>query len=147
VSHKSPKIAALLSSLPDDGAFDRHYLGFFQCFNQQLFFEAHEVLEELWLPERGGPRDLFYKGLIQLAGAFVHVQKGRRQPALALLHLARQNLGRFPNVYENLDISRLLILIDHWASELDGQTGPLARRKEEPWPHLSLGADEPPQRQ
>jgi hypothetical protein len=145
VSHKSPKIAALLSSLPDGGPFDRHYLGFFQCFNQQLFFEAHEVLEELWLPERGGPRDLFYKGLIQLAGAFVHVQKGRRQPALALLGLARQNLGRFPNIYENLDISRVLILIDHWASELDVQTGPLARREEESWPNLRLGADEPRQ--
>ena len=100
MSHKSPKIAALLSSLPDGGPFDRHYLGFFHCFNEQLFFEAHEVLEELWLPQRGGPKDLFYKGLIQLAGAFVHVQKGRRQPALALFGLARQNLRRFPNIYE-----------------------------------------------
>ena len=143
MSHKSPKIAALLSSLPDGGPFDRHYLGFFQCFNEQLFFEAHEVLEELWLPQRGGPRDLFYKGLIQLAGAFVHVQKRRRQPALALFGLARQNLKRFPNIYENLDLSVVLVLIDRWASELDSQTGPLARPEKEAWPNLRLHAAEP----
>jgi hypothetical protein len=143
VSHKSPKIAALLSSLPDDGPFDRHYLGFFHCFNQQLFFEAHEVLEELWLPQRGGPRDLFYKGLIQLAGAFVHVQKGRRQPALALLGLARQNLKLFPNVYENLDLSGVLVLIDRWASELHSRTGPLAKPDTKAWPSLRLHAAEP----
>jgi len=141
VSHKSPKIAALLSSLPDGGPFDRHYLGFFDCFNQQLFFEAHEVLEELWLPQRGGPRALFYKGLIQLAGAFVHVQKGRRQPALALLGLARQNLKRFPNVYENLDLGPVLVLIGRWASELGGQTGPLAMP--EAWPKLHLDPADP----
>ena len=142
MSHKSPKIAALLSSLPNDGRFDRHYLGFFDCFNQQLFFEAHEVLEELWLPQRGGPKDLFYKGLIQLAGAFVHVQKSRRQPALALLGLARQNLKRFPNVYDNLDLSAVLLLIDRWASELGSQTGPLTAP--EAWPHLDLDPADPP---
>lgn len=143
MSHKSPRIAALLSSLPDGGPFDRHYLGFFHCFNKQLFFEAHEVLEELWLPQRGGPNDLFYKGLIQLAGAFVHVQKGRRQPALSLLGLARQNLKRFPKIYEGLDLSVVLALINRWASELDRQTGLVATPEKEAWPTLRLPADEP----
>ena len=52
VSQKSPKIATIIHSL-QGREFDAHYLGYFECFNQQLFFEAHEVLEVLWLGRRG----------------------------------------------------------------------------------------------
>ena len=69
-----------------------HYLAYFDCFNHQLFYEAHDVLEALWLPVRRESDGAFYKGLIQLAGAFVHVQKNRPGPAMALLRLARANL-------------------------------------------------------
>ena len=137
MSHKSPKIAALISDLPE-GPFDKHYLGFFHCFNQQLFFEAHEVLEELWLPQRRGPRDLFYKGLIQLAGAFVHVQKDRRQPALALLSLARGNLQRYPDIYESLNLPRVLKMIDAWSAELGKEVKPLNKSDDRQWPRLDL---------
>jgi predicted metal-dependent hydrolase len=82
VSKKSPRIAAMIAGLSRPG-MDPHYLGYFECFNQQLFYEAHDVLEELWLAQRRQPNDLFYKGLIQLAGAFVHLQKNRLKPAAA----------------------------------------------------------------
>ena len=68
-----------------------NYLGYFELFNAQLFYEAHDVLEELWLPIRREPQGDFYKGLIQLAGAFVHLQKNRLRPAAALFKLARTN--------------------------------------------------------
>lgn len=44
-------------------------------FNAGLFFESHEHLEEVWQQERGPVRD-FYKGLIQLAAAYVHLGRG-----------------------------------------------------------------------
>jgi hypothetical protein len=44
-------------------------------FNTGLFYECHESLEEIWQEERGPIRDL-YKGLIQVAAAFVHVSRG-----------------------------------------------------------------------
>ena len=69
---------------------DPRYLEFFDCFNRQLFYEAHDKLEPLWLTMRQSADGDFFKGLIQLAGAFVHVQKGRPQPARALLRRARQ---------------------------------------------------------
>jgi hypothetical protein len=118
VSHKSAKIASIILPL-QGGHFDPHYLGFFECFNQQLFFEAHEVLEELWLEQRGTPKDLFYKGLIQLAGAFVHVQKKRRRPAIALFQLARRNLSQYSPSYESLDITELQARIDAWIKSLE----------------------------
>jgi len=120
MSKKSAKIASIIESFEGRG-LDPHYLGYFECFNRQLFFEAHEVLEALWLPERGGPRGLFFKGLIQLAGAFVHFQKGRLQPAAALLTLAHGNLGRYPAHYEGLETSKVREMIEAWLTALRRQ--------------------------
>src|SRR5207302_4199639 len=117
VCHKSAKIAALVQSL-EGRELDARYLGYFECFNRQLFFEAHEVLEDLWLLRRGEKQDLFYKGLIQLAGAFVHVQKKRVQPAAALFKLARRNLMGYSPNHEWLNVMGVLELIDHWLERL-----------------------------
>lgn len=98
---------------------DAHYLGYFDCFNRQLFYEAHDVLEELWLADRQGRNGDFYKGLIQLAGAFVHLQKNRLRPATALFRLARTNLVKYPSSHERLNVSALVLLIDNWQGELE----------------------------
>ena len=98
--------------------WDAHYLGYFECFNQQLFYEAHDVLEELWLGQRRQRNDLFYKGLIQLAGAFVHLQKNRLSPAGALFRLARGNISQYPAAHEGLNVTGVLGLIDDWLGRL-----------------------------
>jgi hypothetical protein len=116
---KHDRIAALVADLdlaPTPG-FDPAYLGYFQCFNEGHYYEAHDVLEDLWL--RGGradPAHAFYKGLIQLAGAFVHLRKqaehpdhpkhGRRLgPAGRLFRLAAANLEKFGPSHLGLDVS------------------------------------------
>jgi hypothetical protein len=43
-------------------------------FNGEQFFECHESFEEIWQEEQGPVRDL-YKGLIQIAAAFVHISR------------------------------------------------------------------------
>jgi predicted metal-dependent hydrolase len=127
VSQKGAKISARIDPF-GGGGLAAHYLGYFERFNKQLFFEAHEVLEELWLPQRDGPNGPFYKGLIQLAGAFVHVQKKRLGPAAALLRLAQVNLGKYPARYEGLEVFEVQQQISGWLTrveqglqELDGQ--------------------------
>jgi len=117
MSKKSPAIAERIRAFAG-GELDPHYAGYFDCFNRQLFYEAHDVLEELWLPDRKGPAGDFYKGLIQLAGAFVHVQKSRPQPALALLELAEVNLTKYSPRYERLDIAKTLQLIHVWRGRI-----------------------------
>ena len=115
---KTARIAALIE--PCQGqTHDAHYLGFFECFNRGLFYESHDVLEELWLPERRGPNDAFYKGLIQLAGAFVHLQKNRLRPAGALFKLARTNLEKYPSLYQDLELADVLRLIEDWLQKLE----------------------------
>lgn len=53
-------------------------------FDSGKFFECHEWLEEIWQEEEGGVRDL-YKGLIQVAAAFVHITRGNFAGAERLL--------------------------------------------------------------
>ncbi len=118
MSKKSGKIAERIASLQGQ-ELDAHYLGFFECFNQQLFYEAHDVLEEIWLADRHGPNGDFFKGLIQLAGAFVHLQKDRLLPAAALFKLARANLMKYPGRHERLDVAGLLQLIEAWLGLLE----------------------------
>jgi hypothetical protein len=118
VSKKSCAIAALIEGCRGQD-LDAHYLGYFECFNRQLFFEAHDVLEELWLTQRTGPNYSFYKGLIQFAGAFVHLQKNRLRPAAALFKLADANMAKYPTRYEELNVGKVRDLIGDWLQRLE----------------------------
>lgn len=119
MNRKSAKIAALLEQCRGK-SLPAHYLGYFECFNRQLFYEAHDVLEELWLAEgKDGANYGFYKGLIQFAGAFVHLQKDRLRPAAALFKLSRSYLEKFPAWHQQLDLTHLLSLAGEWIRFLE----------------------------
>jgi predicted DCC family thiol-disulfide oxidoreductase YuxK len=102
VSNKSKRIASMVEQFRD-GDIDPHYLG----------------LENLWLPDRQGANGDFYKGLIQLAGAFVHLQKNRLRPAAALFKLAQTNLEKYPRVHEHLDLAAVCALFEKWLGDLE----------------------------
>jgi len=119
MSKKSGKIAERIAAF-QGGELSAYYLGYFDCFNRQEFYEAHDVLEELWLADRRGPDGDFFKGLIQLAGAFVHLQKERLLPSAALFKLARTNLTKYPPTHWHLDLTVVLKLIETWLTWLEG---------------------------
>lgn len=119
MSKKSPKIAALIEGCRGKD-LPAHYLGYFECFNRQLFYEAHDVLEELWLAEgKHGANYGFYKGLIQFAGAFVHLQKNRLRPAAALFRLSQSYLRQYPHTHQRLSIANILSRADEWTADLE----------------------------
>lgn len=118
MSKKSGRIAELIEGCRGQG-WNPYYLGYFECFNRGLYFEAHDVLEELWLQDRQSPNYGFYKGLIQFAGAFVHLQKQRLRPASALFQLARANFLRYPALHDDLDLAAVLRSIDQWQARLE----------------------------
>jgi len=137
MSKKSPAIEALITPFKGQ-ALDAHYLGYFECFNRQLYFEAHDVLEQLWLADRHGPNGAFYKGLIQLAGAFVHLKKNRLRPAAALFKLADANLEKYPTSHERLPVEKTRGLIRDWLQQLETRNfeqNPLTQGNE---PRLAL---------
>ena len=73
---------------------EKSFQEFWKLFNAEKFFEAHEVLELLWRETPGPERD-FYQGLIQIAAAFVHVQKGTPDGGRKLLEKASIKLKKF----------------------------------------------------
>jgi hypothetical protein len=105
------------------GAIADHpfYRAFFRCWNKQRYYEAHDVLEQLWLKTTSRDAD-FFKGLIQAAGGFVHLQKNfehpthakhsrRLPPATRLFRLAEKNLSAFTPQHHQLDVAALCELL------------------------------------
>ena len=97
------------------------YRAYFECWNQQLYYEAHDVLEQVWL-NKDSEDDDFFKGLIQAAGGFVHLQKHfehpehpkhsrRLRPAVRLFALAENNLARYAPKHHALDVGGLVDLL------------------------------------
>ena len=116
--NKHERMMEMVRQFSGDGV-DPHYAGYFVLFNRQQFYEAHDVLEDLWLPDRRGANGNFYKGLIQLAGAFVHLQKNRLRPSAALFKLALATLRDYPSPHERLDLMAVRQLIAAWLQQLE----------------------------
>jgi hypothetical protein len=160
---KGERISQFVRDLEGDdtnftGEIARHpfYRAYFRCWNDQRYYEAHDVLEHLWL-NTDSVDDNFFKGLIQAAGAFVHLQKnfehpthpkhGRRlRPAVRLFELAEKNLAPFGPVHHALDLIAFLNLLRATREKIIG-----ADFKINPWspanaPKLTLGSGGSPNR-
>ena len=79
-------------------------------FNQERFWEAHEVLEEIWHPATGADRDTI-QGLILTAAALVHYQKNEKPICVSILGRAKEKLGELDQ-FKGLDIRSLKASIE-----------------------------------
>lgn len=77
-----------------------------RLFNAGEFFVCHEVLEEVWTPERG-PRRLFLQGLIHVAVGFYHWQRGNPPGASRQLRKGLRKLAAYLPSCEGIDTGRL----------------------------------------
>lgn len=104
------------------------YTGWFAYFNAAEFYTAHDVLEQLWLKTKGD-NYAFFKGMIQVAGAFVHLKKhyeqpdhpkhGRRlNPAARLFDLAINNLQSFSPLRLGLNVEGVCRLCRGYADHI-----------------------------
>ncbi len=62
------------------------YLEGLRLFNEEEFFECHDVLEELWAETQGSEKK-FYQGLIQLS--------------ISLFHFGNENYGGARKLYDS----------------------------------------------
>jgi predicted metal-dependent hydrolase len=109
--NKGERVSDFVSSLGGGGAKEaNYYAAFFRLWNEQRYYEAHDVLEQLWLKEENAQTARFFQALIQAAGAFVHLQKNfeqplhakhsrRLRPATRLFALALRNLEGLPDEF------------------------------------------------
>jgi hypothetical protein len=81
-----------------------------QLFNDERFWECHEVLEQAWHVSKGVERDAI-QSIILTAAAFVHYQKGEEEICLSILRRARAKMTT-AKTYEKMDFQELITGID-----------------------------------
>jgi predicted metal-dependent hydrolase len=125
------------------------YLAWFDLFEAEDYFEAHEVLEQLWRARgRSHPDHAFFKGLIQISGIFRHLQLhhqapshrihgARLGPAMRLLDSAMENLAGYPKRHLGLDLPKVRSYCERYRQGLRANPAmnPWAPGKSPPFPH------------
>lgn len=86
--------------------YDERWKRGMELFNEEEFFECHEVLEDLWLTTQDGYKDL-YKGIIQSAVALYHLERGNLRGAEKLCRTSRRYLVKYPLRVLGLNLEKL----------------------------------------
>jgi predicted metal-dependent hydrolase len=97
------------------------HLGIAQL-NRKEFFEAHETLERAWIAETGPGRELL-RSLIQVAVAFLQVERGNRRGARKMLLRMRQWLDPLPSPCRGVDVAGLRSQMEALRRAVDGWGG------------------------
>jgi predicted metal-dependent hydrolase len=113
--------------------FDVHsYAQGIRLFNQQQFFDAHEVLEDVWRDAPAAQKK-FLQGLIQLAVALHHHSRGNTVGAVSLLKRAARNLEEEPRESRGIQVAELLHCISQCVGAIEqGMPLPSLPRLHEP---------------
>jgi predicted metal-dependent hydrolase len=100
-------------------------------FNAGRFFDAHEVLEDVWREApRQSPLRRHLQGMVQLAVAFHHQSKGNQVGARSVLERAMRNISGADSSFPDLDLDRLRAELALWRQHLDHSDSPSERKLE-----------------
>jgi uncharacterized protein len=77
-----------------------------ELFNQGAYFEAHEELELAWRAEHAPVREL-YRGVLQVAVAYLHIQRGNYRGAVKMFLRSRTWLAPFSGRCCGIDLDGL----------------------------------------
>ena len=87
--------------------FHEQYVEGLRLFNEEDFFECHEVFEELWSESKGDDKR-FLQGLIQAAVALFHFGNENFGGAKKLYNAAHEKLRNLGDEYMGIALSRFL---------------------------------------
>jgi predicted metal-dependent hydrolase len=124
-----------MTELFDHGEF----VGGLDLFNRAHFFDAHEVLEDVW---RAAPDDRSLRrhlqGIVQLAVAFHHHSKGNFVGARSVLERGMQNLDGAERSFPSLDLDQLRAELAIWRRYLENceSASDVARQLSPPLPKI-----------
>ena len=96
---------------------DPRFLKGIDEFNQRLFFECHETLEEIWLEEHGEERR-FYQGIIQVAAGYFKLEQGVPAGAIKLWNSGLEKLEPYAPVYLGIDLESFVRAVKENLTEL-----------------------------
>jgi hypothetical protein len=81
-----------------------------QLFNDEKYWEAHEMLEYVWKDATGIEKEIL-NGIILIAAAFVHDEKDEQNVCISILQRARKKLDRASGIYHGIDTNRIAEMI------------------------------------
>ncbi len=76
-----------------------------QYFNDERFWECHEVLEGVWKKTFEGEKDLV-QGIILVAAALVHYQKNENNICHSIMKRAMEKLSNAKGMYHGINIDK-----------------------------------------
>ena len=92
---------------------------YIECWNGARFFDAHEVLEGLWIRTR----DEYQRGLIQLAAALYHIQRNNLKGARTMCDRALPHLKAASNLPSPVAAGPLIAFAELVRRELSESNG------------------------
>lgn len=97
---------------------DASYQHGLELFNRGEFFDAHEVLEDVWRAAPAAEKK-FLQGLIQVAVGLHHHSRGNLAGARSLLARAHRNLSAYPGRHAGIDLAGLRARVEQWVAALE----------------------------
>ena len=93
------------------------YLRGIALFNEGKFFDAHEVLEDVWRAAHEEKK--IWQGLVQVAVALHHHSTGNYVGMRSVLLRAMKNLAGHPKNFHDIQIPHLLESLTQWLEAFD----------------------------
>ena len=98
-------------------------------FNREEFFDAHEVVEELWNETSGPPKE-FLKGFIQASVALEHHRRGNPKGFRSVWGTASGYLRRADPSSGGLDVEGLVRDFEEFRARVErGESAPFPRAR------------------
>ena len=99
-----------------------------ELFNSGRYWDAHEVWEHEWMPDRKGLEAGFYKGLIQVAAGCLHYSRRNRRGAVNKWRSGADYLRPYLPENRGINLASLVSLVDGYLHAM-GERG---------WPDLVM---------
>jgi predicted metal-dependent hydrolase len=101
-----------------DSITGKKFIEAINLFNDEKFYECHDVLEDIWFEKRDSSRD-FYQGLIHLAVGFYHLkEKKNLTGALRQLDKSIKKLTQYKPGFEGIELEKLTKRIGRTVNEI-----------------------------
>jgi len=121
-----------------------------ELWREERFFEAHECLEQVWHAAPAEDADL-WQGVIQIAVAGVHLQRGNPSGARSLLTRASERLTSYPDGHRGIAVSdavarcrALVSALDEGRTPAGSEVGGFPAVPAGAWFSATVGATRPP---
>jgi uncharacterized protein len=89
--------------------YPMEYYEFFICFNEGDYYTCHDLLEEMWMEEKG---NLFLKGLLQMSVALYHYGYGNIKGTRLMMQAAHEYLQSYRPCHWGMDLEEVIAFIE-----------------------------------